>query len=401
MLQVPCLTAGMPTPDAIAQQKENYARALEEQLRKGVELLGETHKEKTDHLHQSANKNKQQYNLMLDQQVKQHEMTLSQQYNHQLMMLQQAAQQQRAELDQQAAALVLEWQQRQTQQEFMKESMGIRKRYDQVQKELAHEMQKVGSTSTTGAGSMALSIGGSRALSAAGSMHLPIGAGSAQLPIGAVPLAKYELPANLRSPSNSRSAGSCTMPPATYMPGVYMAPRQSLSRPSSYVPPASMRSLSTDSRASGQGSGVPTPAPGMVTYSSAGSLTVPLGRAPGPSRGGSTAMPMGSGGSAQLPIGRSAALPAGAVVYGALAGSHVLPVGGGAVRYAQASAGSHALPVGGGGTVMYTQAITQAAAAQAAAAKAAAEAAAEATEAARFAEDGSLPPTPMLPDRGG
>lgn len=45
MLQVPCLTAGMPTPDAIAQQKENYARALEEQLRKGVELLGETHKE--------------------------------------------------------------------------------------------------------------------------------------------------------------------------------------------------------------------------------------------------------------------------------------------------------------------------------------------------------------------
>lgn len=68
----------------------------------------------------------------------------------------------------------------------------------------------------------------------------------------------------------------------------------------------------------------------------AGSLTVPLGRAPGPSRGGSTAMPMGSGGSAQLPIGRSAALPAGAVVYGALAGSHVLPVGGGAVRYAQA-----------------------------------------------------------------
>jgi len=140
---VPCLTAGLPTPDAVQTQKENYARSLEVELKQGVELLGATHKQKTEYLHATANQQKHQYNTMLDQQVKQEEMLLSQQYNEQLMMLQQAAQQQRAELEQQAAGLQLAWEQRQTQEEFLKEQMGIQQRYAQVQRELAAEMERV------------------------------------------------------------------------------------------------------------------------------------------------------------------------------------------------------------------------------------------------------------------
>mmetsp|Transcript_15040 Transcript_15040/g.35620 ORF Transcript_15040/g.35620 Transcript_15040/m.35620 type:complete len:382 (-) Transcript_15040:44-1189(-) len=142
--QVPCLTAGLPTPDAINNQKETYARSLEDELRQGVELLGATHKEKMDWLHAHANQQKHQHSLMLDQKVKQQEMVMSQHYNQQLMMLQQAAQQQRAELEQQAASLTLEWQQRQTQDEFMREQFGIQQRYAKVQQELAVEMEKVG-----------------------------------------------------------------------------------------------------------------------------------------------------------------------------------------------------------------------------------------------------------------
>jgi len=410
LLQVPCLTAGLPTPDSIAQQKEGYARALEEQLRKGVELLGQTHKQKTDNLHQSANKNKQQYDLMLDQQVKQQEMSLSQQYNQQLMMLQQAAQQQRAELEQQAAALILEWQQRQTQREFIKESAGIQKRFAQMQRELAVELDKVGSASTKGAGSMQLSIGaGSCGLSTASSMCLPI---------GVAPVAKYELPATLRIASGSRlpgilpsrytastSAGSCTLPPAgcssgsSFAPGVYSVPRPTLSRPGSYVPPpaltGSIRSLSTDSLASRPGSFVPAPQRGPVVYGGpGGSLSVPLG---GVLRGGSAALPVGGGGSMQLSVGGgSTALPSSSVsVYTAPATTAML---------APSSGGSHALPIGG--AQLYAQAITQAAVAQAAAAKAAAAACATprtgprgSTSPAECEEPG--PKTPLAPARGG
>merc|ERR1719282_68656 len=99
----------LPDPEAIAIQKEAYAKDLENQLAKGVETLGETHKRQTDDLHSRANQEKTRYNLAMDQQVKQQELILSQEYNEQLMRLQQAAQVKRAELEQQATSLTLEF----------------------------------------------------------------------------------------------------------------------------------------------------------------------------------------------------------------------------------------------------------------------------------------------------
>jgi len=131
-------------PDTINSQKENYARDLEEQLSRGVEVLGDTHRQQTETLHAAANQEKTRYNLAMDQQVKQQELFLSQEYNEQLMRLQQAAQAKRAELEQQATGLTLEFQQRKVQEEFMAQQLGIQQQHMEAQSRLQEEMRKLG-----------------------------------------------------------------------------------------------------------------------------------------------------------------------------------------------------------------------------------------------------------------
>jgi len=136
------LTEGIPDPSAVQRQKETFARSLEEQLRKGVEVLAATHKQQTDQLHEQANMEKERYNRMLDQQVKARELELSQQYNEQLMRLQQAAQAQRAELEQQACGLTLEYQQRKVTEEYMAQQQGIQKQHIEAHQRINAEIQK-------------------------------------------------------------------------------------------------------------------------------------------------------------------------------------------------------------------------------------------------------------------
>jgi len=239
--QVPCLTAGLPTPDAINVQKESYARSLEEQLKQGVELLGATHKQKTDYLHASANQQKHQYNLMLDQQVKQQEMVLSQHYNQQLMILQQAAQQQRAELEQQAASLTLEWRQKQTQEEFMREQLGIQQRYAQVQQELAVEMEKVGGVQ----GGSALLPMPAASPAVPNTPNVLIQGGSTLLP---VPVASPATARTVSMPAGVASAPAVPMTVGRHPPSSvgssassFVAPGQlGTSRSLSYSPPAAV-----------------------------------------------------------------------------------------------------------------------------------------------------------------
>lgn len=136
--------AELADPETIQNQKEQYARDLEEQLRRGVEVLGETHKQQTEELHMRANQERTRYNLAMDQKVKQQELLLSQEYNEQLMRLQQAAQAKRAELEQQATGLTLEFQQRKVQEEFLVQQLGIQQQHQEAQKRLAEEMQRLG-----------------------------------------------------------------------------------------------------------------------------------------------------------------------------------------------------------------------------------------------------------------
>jgi len=139
-------------PETIHSQKEQYAKDLEEQLRRGVEVLGETHKQQTDELRARANREKTRYNLAMDQQVKQKELLLSQEYNEQLMRLQQAAQAKRADLEQQATTLTLEFQQRKLQEEFMVQQMGIQQQHQLAQARINEEMHRLGVIGASHAG---------------------------------------------------------------------------------------------------------------------------------------------------------------------------------------------------------------------------------------------------------
>merc|ERR1719263_2243112 len=106
------LTQGIPDPRAISTQKSQYELALDKQLQEGSTVLTQQLRQQTDYLHQVGDQQKRQYSLEVDQQMKTQEIQLVQQHNQQLLMLQQAAQQQKAALEQQANALLLDYNQK-------------------------------------------------------------------------------------------------------------------------------------------------------------------------------------------------------------------------------------------------------------------------------------------------
>merc|ERR1719226_409985 len=66
----PSLTAGMPDPQAVEQQKAAYNRSLEEQSQQGEELLKMQQKQQVDYIYQAAEEQKRQLMLQIDQQAK-------------------------------------------------------------------------------------------------------------------------------------------------------------------------------------------------------------------------------------------------------------------------------------------------------------------------------------------
>eukprot|EP00439_Symbiodinium_sp_Y106_P023966 s6248_g2.t3 len=107
--EVPCLTAGLPTPDSVQSQKEAHIASLERELREGVAQLAEQHRRKTDELHAKANQQRSQLSLALEKMVKEQEALLDKQHQTQSQQLQEAAQRQLTELNQQAELLVQAW----------------------------------------------------------------------------------------------------------------------------------------------------------------------------------------------------------------------------------------------------------------------------------------------------
>merc|ERR1719454_981812 len=68
---------------------------------------------------------------------------LEQQMNSQLMMLQEAHLSQRSALEQQAAALTLEWQQKKAEEELLQKQYEIQKQYVSAENKLASDYAKV------------------------------------------------------------------------------------------------------------------------------------------------------------------------------------------------------------------------------------------------------------------
>lgn len=136
------LTRGIPDPAAIEKQREAYTRSLEHQLERGNLSLQEQHKVRKQQLYAAAQQRKQALMLQVEQQMRLEEMALDEQTNQAMLGLKKAALDQRAALDQQAAGLTLEYQQRKMQEEFAATQAEIQRQYMESNLKLQHEVSR-------------------------------------------------------------------------------------------------------------------------------------------------------------------------------------------------------------------------------------------------------------------
>lgn len=108
----PRLTSGIPDPAAIAKQREQYLRALDDQEKQAITLLEQQRAHQTGLLRAQGEQQKKKYALEVDQQAAQNEMVLTQQFSEQTMQLNKQYSTQRGILEQQASQLIVDWQQK-------------------------------------------------------------------------------------------------------------------------------------------------------------------------------------------------------------------------------------------------------------------------------------------------
>lgn len=139
---VPAPPAATPDPKSVSKQKEEHARQLEQRIQVDSERLKQAHQASVAGLHEQAAQEKTLHSLLVDQQVKQQELVLSQQYNQQLMLLTQTAQRQGAELEQQATNLMLDYQQKKVEEDFIASQAGVANQFADMQQKFVDELSK-------------------------------------------------------------------------------------------------------------------------------------------------------------------------------------------------------------------------------------------------------------------
>jgi hypothetical protein len=140
------LTAGLPTPAAIAEQKQAYERALDQQMEAGKRKIQEQTGQALQILREAAEQKKLQLSMQVDEQLMEKEFSLDQQTHEQIMKMQEDAFHRKSQLEEQANALILEYKQRQMKEAMEKhvyehklKEYDARQRVQQLQKE---RMQK-------------------------------------------------------------------------------------------------------------------------------------------------------------------------------------------------------------------------------------------------------------------
>jgi len=124
-------TKDMPDPQAVAAQKDQYAKSLEQQLQNGQNQIIAENAQKKKALNDAAAHQKSMYILQVDQEVKKQEMMLDQEMAKKLHDLQKAAHDQRAILEQQAATLTMEYNTKKAQEQFEQQQHLIQKTYEE------------------------------------------------------------------------------------------------------------------------------------------------------------------------------------------------------------------------------------------------------------------------------
>lgn len=140
---VPQQTQVLPDPNAIAQQKETYAKSLEQQLMNGKDQILQENQQKKKALNDMAAHQKAMFALQVDQELKKQEAAADHDMNKKIHDLNKAAHDQRMILEQQAANLVMEYNTKKAQEQFDQQQSIIAKSHEDAQSKLHAELSKL------------------------------------------------------------------------------------------------------------------------------------------------------------------------------------------------------------------------------------------------------------------
>jgi hypothetical protein len=145
----------LPDPGAIAQQRESYLKALEEQERQAIAVLEQQRAQQVALLRAQGDQQKQKFFLEVNQQVNQNDIVLTQQHSEQMMILNQQYSQQRGTLENQANALIMEYQQKKAQEDMLMQQYQLQIDQFNAQVHYNEEMKRIQGQETRVQGELA------------------------------------------------------------------------------------------------------------------------------------------------------------------------------------------------------------------------------------------------------
>lgn len=220
--QPQALTTGLPNREQIESQRGAYMKGLDDQLKQGADVLNKQLKQQQEYLLRMGDQQKRQYGLQVDQGIKAKELELVQQHNHQLLMLQQAAQQQKVALEQQANALLIEYNQKKATEDLTSQMAQFENEAREAHKVYTTEIQALQTQQALGA----------QQLAAQGEALAWQANRSNQMAISAQQVAS-QTSASLTSPMSAQMVGATSVGSMSYMQPV----SHGFTPPPSYLPP--------------------------------------------------------------------------------------------------------------------------------------------------------------------
>jgi len=133
----------LPDPQAVAQQKDTYAKSLEQQLTQGRDQIIQENQHKKKALNDMSAHQKAMFALQVDQELKKQEAFADHEMNRKIHDLTKAAHDQRMILEQQAANLVMEYNTRKAEEQFSQQQQIIAKSHDEAQSQLHAQMSQL------------------------------------------------------------------------------------------------------------------------------------------------------------------------------------------------------------------------------------------------------------------
>eukprot|EP00439_Symbiodinium_sp_Y106_P076673 s1836_g15.t2 len=128
-LPPPSLLDGFPDPQRVDARKQEYLKALQEQVRQRVATLTQRHQANLEYLRAKNDQCKRQARATIDQELLKQEMEVDRRHDEQLLALQQAAMRRKFNISKEAGALTLQYQTKATQEKLQHLDFELHRRY--------------------------------------------------------------------------------------------------------------------------------------------------------------------------------------------------------------------------------------------------------------------------------